>query len=251
LLDALLTIAGDAVDCSFPVPSPSNPDEELDPRQVRVEFTDSDGNTVLVNHVDDAAACGAAGGWYYDDPVNPTTITLCPTTCSEVQGDAEAVMDIAMGCECETDDDCPGIQICVDHHCMDPCQDDDDCPGDWICDGETGLCIPPPEDDGCKTDADCPHGFICHTESGVCVPEPGDPCVDDTDCPPGMIEVGGHCDDGICVYGDDVVVGPYEAVQGGAFSCSVGTRRTPRGVGAGLWALVGLGLLTIRRRRSA
>ncbi len=251
LLDALLAIAGEAVDCSFPVPSPQNPDEELDPRQVRVEYTDGDGNTVLIPHVDDASACGPGGGWYYDDPVNPTMITLCPSTCTEVQGDAEAQMDIALGCECETDDDCPGIQICTNGHCVDPCLDDDDCPGDLICDVDTGLCGPPPDDDGCKTDADCAPGFICHVESGVCIPEPGDPCIEDSDCPPGMIDYGGRCKGEQCVYGDDIVVGPYEAVQGGAFNCAVPAVQKSRAVGAWLWALVGLGLWSIRRRRSA
>ncbi len=251
LLDALLAIAGDAVDCSFPVPSPQNPDEELDPRQVRVEFTDGDNNTVLIPHVDDASACGSAGGWYYDDPVAPTTITLCPSTCSEVQGDVDAQMDIALGCECETDDDCPGIQICVDHHCQDPCLDDDDCPGDLICDVDTGLCVPPPEDNGCKTDADCAPGFICHVESGVCVPEPGNPCVVDSDCPPELLLAGGHCVGGQCTYGDDVVVGPFEAVQGGAFNCAAPAVHRSRAVGTWLTALVGLALLLVRRRRTA
>jgi hypothetical protein len=250
LLDALLAIAGDAVDCSFPVPTPQNPDEELDPRQVRVEYTDGDGNAVLLTHVDDASACGSSGGWYYDDPVNPTTITLCPSTCTEVQGDVDAQMDIALGCECETHEDCPGIQLCINLHCLDPCQDDDDCPGDWICDVDTGLCGPPPDDNGCKTDADCAPGFICHVESGVCVPEPGDPCEDDSDCPPLMLLHDGHCVGGQCVYGDDVMVGPYEAVQGGAFNCTAARVHRSRAVGTWLMALVGLGLLLVRRRHT-
>jgi hypothetical protein len=40
--------------------------------------------------------CGAAGGWYYDNPQNPTKIIMCPTTCDEVQG---GKVTVVFGCE--------------------------------------------------------------------------------------------------------------------------------------------------------
>jgi len=39
-------------------------------------------------------AC-ASGGWYYDDPTNPTTVILCPDTCSSIAG---GTITIHFGC---------------------------------------------------------------------------------------------------------------------------------------------------------
>ena len=43
------------------------------------------GNQVYLPGVTDASACGPAGGWYYDDPVMPTKVTLCPASCDAAQ----------------------------------------------------------------------------------------------------------------------------------------------------------------------
>jgi len=216
LLDALLAIAGDAVDCSFVVPDPSDPQSQLDPRQVRVEYTPGSSATELLDHVADASACGASGGWYYDDPNDPTTITLCPSSCTAAQADSQAKLAVAMGCECDVDADCTGELICVDHHCIPPCHDD----------------------------SDCPTGQICHDSR--CIPQPGDPCVVDTDCPPPL-----GCFGDQCGLEGEIVVGPYEAVQGGAFNCAMGSSPARGRLGA-LWlALLGLGLAVARRRRLA
>jgi MYXO-CTERM domain-containing protein len=212
LLAALLDIAGQAVDCTFPVPAVTDPNGTLDPRLVRVEFTGEDGSPMLFDKVDGPADC-AGGGWYYDDDLNPTTITLCPSTCSTVQGDVAAQMDIALGCECERDEDCGAGLICEDNHCV----------------------------EGCKDDSECPDGYICL--AGRCVPEPGGPCKVDSDCPKGMYCIGGQCSLG------GVIVGGEEAVQGGAFNCAVDEplRNTP---GGWLAALAALTALALRRRRS-
>ena len=44
--------------------------------------------------------CGQASskGWYYDDPVNPTTISLCSGACSNVQASAMGQVDLVFGC---------------------------------------------------------------------------------------------------------------------------------------------------------
>ena len=212
LLAALLDIAGQAVDCSFIVPSPAS-GETLDPRLVRVEFTGTDGNPVLIDKVAGPADC-AAGGWYYDDDNNPTTITLCPSTCGTVQGDVAAQMEIALGCECERDSDCGAGFICENNHCV----------------------------DGCKDDSECADGFIC--VQGRCVPEEGEPCKVDSDCPKGMYCIGGQCSLG------GVIVGREEAVQGGAFSCAV-TAPLRSTSGGWLAAMAALGALGLRRRRTA
>lgn len=43
------------------------------------------------------AAC-ASGGWFYDDPLEPTTIELCPATCAAVQADKGATLEVLLGC---------------------------------------------------------------------------------------------------------------------------------------------------------
>jgi hypothetical protein len=205
LLTALLDIAGKSAACTFPIPPPENPGDTLDPKLVRVEYNG------IMNHVENEAACGADGGWYYDDNANPTTITLCPDTCTTVQADAQAQIDVALGCECETNEDCPGDMICVDHHCRPPCQDD----------------------------SDCPDGMICF--EAQCIPEPGDPCENDTQCPAPLVCMNGQCSPDGRIY-----VGPFEAVQGGAFTCSAGSGRQSLAWLAA--ALAGLAFATRRRR---
>jgi len=53
-----------------------------------------------IRRVADAAACGATtGGYYYDDPKNPTRVVLCPASCKSVQGaTSEAKVDLFFGC---------------------------------------------------------------------------------------------------------------------------------------------------------
>jgi MYXO-CTERM domain-containing protein len=209
LLAALQEIAGKSVDCSFPVPEATDPGSVLDPRLVRVEYTpQGQSASDLIDKTDGADDCGQ-GGWYYDDPVAPTTITLCPSTCSEVQSDEEAQLAIALGCECEQDDDCPESTVCEENKCVDACFTDADCPGDFIC------------------------------LSGHCVPPPGDPCQVDADCPLGMVCVGDQCS----LSG--IFVGAEEAVQGGAFNCATGRN----GPDQAWWLFgLGLAAFVTRRR---
>jgi hypothetical protein len=172
-----------------------------------------------MNHVENAAACDPSGGWYYDNNQTPTTITLCPQTCAQVQADTQAQLNVALGCECEVDEDCPGDMICVDHHCRPPCTDDS-----------------------------CPDGFICWHD-GRCVPQPGDPCTDDSQCPAPLFCVRGQCspEEG------RIIVGPEEAVQGGAFTCSASSGGSSSGSSARLtWlcTLIGLTTALMRRRRT-
>ena len=38
------------------------------------------------------------GGWYFDDPVNPSKILLCATTCALPLSAATAKVEILLGC---------------------------------------------------------------------------------------------------------------------------------------------------------
>ncbi len=83
--------------CVYDIPDPPA-GETLDPARVNVVFTPSVGLPATIPAVPSAAACGATG-WYYDDPVTPTTIYLCPATCTMVQADTHGAINIAFGCD--------------------------------------------------------------------------------------------------------------------------------------------------------
>ncbi len=123
LIAALKDIQSKQVSCSFAFPSESSGDP-LSPHLVRVEYT-VEGELVSVRRVADAAACGPDGGWYLDDPEQPTVITLCPSTCDALQGVATVSIEIDVGCECETDDDCPAGNTCTPEGCLPPCSGPD------------------------------------------------------------------------------------------------------------------------------
>src|SRR5690606_37867683 len=89
LLAALQAIQGSTVSCSFVVPEQSSDGQDIDPYQVNLLVT-VNGQTQKVPMVTDAASCTSDPGWYYDDPTDPNTITLCPGFCDTVQADENA-----------------------------------------------------------------------------------------------------------------------------------------------------------------
>ncbi len=97
LLAALQQIQGEAtLPCQFAMPTGDN----VDTSKVNMTFTPGGGGEQTIGQVADAAACsGVVDGWYYDDPLNPTSLTLCPDTCAAVQGDPAGIIDIVVGCE--------------------------------------------------------------------------------------------------------------------------------------------------------
>jgi hypothetical protein len=95
-------IIGSQLSCEYEIPPPPE-GETLDPTKVNVIYTP--GGTTdevsILNVPGGAADCGPEGGWYYDDPVNPTTIFMCPATCDVLQGDSEGKVDVLFGCATE------------------------------------------------------------------------------------------------------------------------------------------------------
>ena len=79
---AQAVIASAKLSCELVIPPPTM--GTLDPAKVNVAIQ-SGGNEVYLPGVTDAAACGASGGWYYDDPGNPTKVILCPVSCDTAQ----------------------------------------------------------------------------------------------------------------------------------------------------------------------
>jgi von Willebrand factor type A domain len=95
---ATAVINSSAIPCVYDIPEPPG-GEEIDYGKVNVEFkpdASSPGEPIL-NVPGGAGDCDAAGGWYYDDAVNPTQILLCPATCDAVQG-AGGSVTVKFGC---------------------------------------------------------------------------------------------------------------------------------------------------------
>ena len=91
-------VSGSQVSCEITIPQPSQ-GGSIDPNQVNVKYVMGGvGTGVTLPQVASAAACSTNGGWYYDDPNAPTTITLCPESCTAVQADAAASVTIELGC---------------------------------------------------------------------------------------------------------------------------------------------------------
>lgn len=90
-------ISGSQVSCELNVPSPAQ--GMLDPNLVNVSYqAGGQPPGVTLSQVPDAGACTASGGWYYDNPTAPTKITLCPSTCTDVQADPLANVSVDVGC---------------------------------------------------------------------------------------------------------------------------------------------------------
>jgi hypothetical protein len=89
-----------AFSCEFPLPTPPE-GLSLDPAEVNVIFSDGTGTATktLVN-VKDGNGCAGAPmtGWYYDNPIKPTKVTLCDQSCDQVRGSMSGQVDIAYGC---------------------------------------------------------------------------------------------------------------------------------------------------------
>jgi hypothetical protein len=99
LLAALNAIRGMALACDFPVPSSTSSGMAIDPSLINVNFSTTAGGEVELGLVGSAAECADQQAWYYDDPMMPTRIMLCPAACTSVTGDANASISILAGCK--------------------------------------------------------------------------------------------------------------------------------------------------------
>jgi hypothetical protein len=76
---------------------------ELDPALVNLRIGHGASPAEPLYYVASEAGCTAAvPGWYFDDPRSPTRVIVCPATCSALQADASARLEIAFGCARET-----------------------------------------------------------------------------------------------------------------------------------------------------
>ena len=92
------TVVGTSrVPCTWEVPeAPAG--QTLDPNLVNVNLTNS--AITDLGRVPDVSGCSAGvDGWYYDDPVAPSSIQLCPQTCTTVEQNPDIGVNVIFGCE--------------------------------------------------------------------------------------------------------------------------------------------------------
>ena len=93
---ATAVVTGSKISCDIDMPTaPSG--KKINLQQVTVEVSDSGAAAQKIPHVTDSSQCGS-GGWYYDDNTTPTTIILCPDTCTWAQGLTAAKLTVGLGC---------------------------------------------------------------------------------------------------------------------------------------------------------
>jgi hypothetical protein len=87
------------VPCEWDIP-PAPAGETFDATKVNVEFRAGTAMAQQIGAVPSPAECAAAGGgWYYDDPLNPTKVQVCEQTCSVITATPDARVDVLFGCE--------------------------------------------------------------------------------------------------------------------------------------------------------
>ncbi len=96
-VDALQAIRGTAVACEYLIPV--SPAGTIDFDRVNVVRSSPSFAPSPLGKVADASACGAKGGWYYDDPAAPTAVKLCPAECDATRADTSARIDVVFGCK--------------------------------------------------------------------------------------------------------------------------------------------------------
>ena len=95
--DALLegVVAGAVLPCAYAIPDPGE-GAVINPAQVNVYLTEPGSEPELIINVDGAEGCGPRGGWYYDDPADPSAVYICSNLCGD---GVEGSIDIAFGCD--------------------------------------------------------------------------------------------------------------------------------------------------------
>ncbi len=103
LVSAFNAIRDNSITCEYQIPM--RPGEPLDYTLVNLQIrVGINGALMQVGKVANLAACGASGGWFYDQPVPPanpppTRITLCPATCDPLVLTAGSHLDVLVGCK--------------------------------------------------------------------------------------------------------------------------------------------------------
>jgi hypothetical protein len=98
---ALDSIRSRALTCDYQIPKSTS--GTLDFSLVNVQITvGAGGNPTLIGQVPSRDACGDAPGWYYDNPAQPTLISLCKATCDPILATPGSSLEVLIGCRTES-----------------------------------------------------------------------------------------------------------------------------------------------------
>lgn len=95
IFNAIATGIAAGLACEFTMPTSSQ--GTVDPNNVSMTFTPSNGMGVTLPRVNDASQC-AGNEWYYDNNMNPTKLILCPNACTTAKADPAGKINILLGC---------------------------------------------------------------------------------------------------------------------------------------------------------
>ena len=96
-LAAMNQIRMQALGCEYTIPPSSL--GHVDPSALTVRYVEGGTGTIYdFPLVDGAGFCGSTTGFYYNDPADPTSLTLCPAACTQVGADSEAQLNIFYDC---------------------------------------------------------------------------------------------------------------------------------------------------------
>lgn len=98
-IEALKQIKLQAIACEFSLPTPPS-GTVFNKDKVNFEYSPGGGQPKTLGNVANNGACDPdKGGWYYDDPQSPSKILLCPSSCTTLQADTAAKVNILLGCD--------------------------------------------------------------------------------------------------------------------------------------------------------
>lgn len=87
-----------ALACEYVIPPPPG-DEPFELDKVVVKHVADDGTLTEIPRATSEIDCGQLPGWYYDDPVAPKKIKLCPASCDVARQDKQGRIDVFFGCK--------------------------------------------------------------------------------------------------------------------------------------------------------
>ncbi len=91
-------IQASALACEYIIPEPpANEPLELD--RVVVKHITADAAQTEIPRAEGKLECGQTAGWYFDDPIQPTRIILCPASCDLARFDKQGRIDVFFGCK--------------------------------------------------------------------------------------------------------------------------------------------------------
>ncbi len=91
-------IRATALACEYIIPEPPG-NEPFEFDEVVVKHVAEDGSSTEIPKADGEADCGQTPGWYFDNPLDPKKIKLCPESCSQAQQSAHSRIDVFFGCK--------------------------------------------------------------------------------------------------------------------------------------------------------